>query len=96
MVQIEWTENAETDLDDIIAYISKSSYQYANTFFESVHESIDNLKLFPKMGRRVPESKNPEDRELFLQKYRIIYRFIEEEDKIEIKMIIHGSRLLKI
>lgn len=96
MVQIEWTKDAETDLDDILAYISKSSSQYARTFYESVHESIDNLKLFPKIGRRVPESKNPEDRELILQKYRIIYRFTEQKEKIVIKMIIHGSRLLKI
>jgi len=96
MVQIEWTEEAENDLDDIMAYISKSSLQYARSFFENVHESIENLKLFPKMGRRVPESKNLEDRELILQKYRIIYRFIEQEEKILIMMIIHGSRLLKI
>lgn len=96
MVQIEWTKDAETDLDDILAYISKSSSQYARTFYESVHESIDNLKLFPKIGRRVPESKNPEDRGLILQKYRIIYRFTEQKEKIVIKMIIHGSRLLKI
>ena len=48
------------------------------------------------MGRKVPESENPEDRELILQKYRIIYRFIEEKDEVLIKMIIHGSRLLKI
>ena len=96
MVQIEWTEEAETDLDDILAYISKSSSQYARTFYESVQESIENLKLFPKIGRIVPESKNPEDRELILQKYRIIYRFIEQKERIVIKMIIHGSRLLKI
>ena len=96
MVQIEWTEEAENDLDDIMAYISKSSLQYARTLFENIHESIENLRLFPKMGRKVPESKNPEDRELILQKYRIIYRFIEKEEKILIKIIIHGSRLLKI
>ena len=96
MVQIKWSEEAENDLDDIMAYISKSSLQYARSFFESVHEAIENLKLFPKMGRRVPESKNPKDRELFLLKYRIIYRFIEEEEMILIMMIIHGSRLLKI
>ena len=96
MVQIEWIEEAENDLNDIIAYISKSSFNYAKTFFESVHESIENLKLFPKIGRRVPESKNPKDRELIVQKYRIIYRFFKEEEKILIMMIIHGSRLLKI
>ncbi len=79
-----------------MAYISRSSMQYTQSFFKNVHEVIENLKLFPKMGRRVPESKNPKDRELFFQKYRIIYRLIEEEEKILIMMIIHGSRLLKI
>ena len=68
MVQIKWTEEAENDLDDIIAYISKSSMQYTKTFFENVHEAIENLRLFPKMGRTVPESKNPEDRELIVLK----------------------------
>ena len=96
MVQIKWSEEAENDLDDIMAYISKRYLQNARSFFENVHEAIKNLKLFPKIGRRVPESKNPEDRELILLKYRIIYRFIEEEEKIIIMMIIHGSRLLKI
>ncbi len=43
MVQIKWSEEAENDLDDIMAYISKSSLQYARSFFESVHEAIENL-----------------------------------------------------
>ncbi len=96
MVQIEWTEEAENDLDDIIAYILKSSLQYAKTLFENIIESIEYLKQFPKIGRKVPESKNPRDREILIQKYRIIYHYNEEEQKIHIKMIIHGSRLLKI
>ncbi len=44
MVQIEWTEEAENDLDDIIAYISKSSFQYARSFFENVHESLHQYR----------------------------------------------------
>ena len=66
MVQIEWTEEAENDLDDIIAYISKSSQQYAKTLFENIIESIEYLKQFPKIGRKVPESKNPRDREILI------------------------------
>jgi len=96
MVKVEWTEEAENDLDDIMAYISKTSFQYAQTFFKNVHESVENLAIFPKIGRMVPESKDSQDREIMLQKYRVIYRFIEEEDKILILMIIHGSRLLRI
>ena len=96
MVQIEWSEEAEEDLDDILFYLSKSSSQYANSFFDRVHEAIEYIKQFPQIGRKIPESKNPSDRELIIQKYRLIYRFIEEDDKILIMMIIHGSRLLKL
>jgi len=95
MVQIEWSEEAEEDLDDILSYFSKSSTQYANSFFERIHEAMKNIKEFPQIGRKVPESKNPNDRELIIQKYRLIYRFLEKENKILIMMIIHGSRLLK-
>jgi len=96
MVQVEWSEEAEEDLDDILSYFSKSSTQYANSFFERIHESIEYIKQFPQIGRKVPESKNPSDRELIIQKYRLIYRFLEEENKILIMMIIHGSSLLKL
>ena len=96
MVQIEWSEESEEDLDDIISYLSKSSSQYAYSFFERVNEAIENIIQFPQIGRKVPESKNPNDRELIIQKYRLIYRFLEEENKILIMMIIHGSRLLKL
>ena len=81
MVQIEWSEEAEADLDDILSYLSKSSTQYANSFFERVHEAIDNLILFPKIGRKAPESKNKRDRELFIQNYRLIYRLIKWRTK---------------
>jgi len=96
MVQIEWSEESEEDLDDILSYLSKSSSQYANSFFERVHEAVEYIKQFPKIGRKVPESKNPSDRELIIQKYRLIYRFLEEENRILIMMIIHGSRVLKL
>lgn len=96
MVQIEWTDEAEDDLDNILNYISKSSPQYAKTFFENVYDAVENLRRFPKMGRKVPESDILINREIILQNYRIIYRYFEETEKIIIKMIIHGSRALKL
>lgn len=45
------------------------------------------------MGRKVPESDDPNDRELIFQRYRIIYNF--SHDIVTIEMIIHGSRSLK-
>ena len=66
MVQIEQSEEAEEDLDGILSYLSKCSSQYANSFFERVHETIEYIKQFPQIGRILPESKNPSDRELII------------------------------
>ena len=69
MVSIEWTKEANFDFNEILAYLSNVSPQYANSLFEKVKDSIVNLKRFPKLGRKVPESDNENDRELIIQKY---------------------------
>ena len=94
MAKIDWSDTAKNDLSGIIEYLSQDSPQYAEYFYERIFESIDNIKSFPEMGRRVPELKNPNMRELILQNYRIVYQFLE--DKIEIVTIFHGKKLLRI
>ena len=94
MAKIDWSDTAKNDLSGIIEYLSQDSPQYAEYFYERIFESIDNIKSFPEMGRRVPELKNPSMRELILQNYRIVYQFLE--DKIEIVTIFHGKKLLRI
>ena len=79
-----------------MAYLSNASPQYAHALFEKVEDALVNLKSFPKLGRKVHESDNENDRELIIQKYRLIYRFVEDVDKIFVLMIIHGSRFLNL
>ncbi len=59
MVKIEWTDEAENDLDDIMAYISKTSFQYARSFFKNVHKAITNLTFFPKWEEQFQNQKIP-------------------------------------
>ena len=94
MVKIKWSDAAKSDLKGIIEYLSQDSPQYAEYLYERIFESIENLKSFPEMGRRVPELKNPNMREIILQNYRVIYQYFK--DKIEIITIFHGKRLLRI
>ena len=93
MVKIEWSESAKNDLRNIVNFISQDSPSYSEYFIKSILEKIDYLIDFPKMGRKMPESDDPNDRELVFQSYRIIYNISHET--ITIEMIIHGSRLLK-
>ncbi len=94
MVSIEWTKDADFDLNAILTYLSKSSPQYAFSLLENVDEALVNLNRFPKIGRKVPESDNVNDREIILKPYRLIYRYIEDQNKIYVIMLIHGSRQL--
>jgi len=93
MVEIEWTESAKKDLKNLLKYISQDSPSYSEYFLNALLEKVYYLKEFPQMGRKVPESDDPNDRELIFQRYRIIYNF--SHDIVTIEMIIHGSRLLK-
>ncbi len=93
MVEIKWSESAKNDFENIISYISQDSRSYSEYFIKGILEKIEFLQDFPEMGRRVPESDDPNDRELIFQRYRIIY-FVSQKS-ITIEMIIHGSRLLK-
>ena len=93
MVEIEWSESAKNDFNNIVSSISQDSPGYSEYFIKVILEKIEYLKEFPKIGRKVPESDDPNDRELIFQRYRIIY-YISHESII-IEMIIHGSRFLK-
>jgi len=93
MVEIEWSQTSENDLNEIIDYIAQDSLEYALSFYEEVREKVENLIQFPNMGRKVPELDDPNIRELILRNYRLIYRIFGE--KVQIVRLIHGSRILK-
>jgi addiction module RelE/StbE family toxin len=92
MVGIVWSPTADNDLNEIIDYIAQDSIEYALSFYEEVRDRVENLRDFPKLGRKVPELDNPNIRELILRNYRIIYKYSKEN--IQIIRIIHGSRIV--
>ncbi len=79
-------------MNEIIEYIAQDSLEYALSFYEQVREKVENLILFPKMGRIVPELGDPNIRELILRNYRIIYKILGE--KIQLVRLFHGSRII--
>ncbi len=94
MVRIEWTERSLEDLNEIHDYIARDSGNYANLFVKKIYETIQKLKDFPKIGRKVPEVNNPSIREIIFQNYRIVYRNMDVY--VEIITVIHGSHLLRL
>lgn len=81
-------QTAKEDLQQIREYISKDSKFYANKTIDEIYKRIQNLLLFPEMGRVVNENQNT--RQIIYKSYKILYRF--DSKNIYILHIIHHSR----
>jgi plasmid stabilization system protein ParE len=94
MVQINWTLQSIEDIESIAEFIAKDSVKYAQIQVVSFFESVENLKAYPKIGRSVPEFKNPKIRQILCGSFRIIY-LIKSKHQIDILTVHHSRRKLK-
>ena len=58
----------------------------------AILQKTAQLALHPRMGRIVPERKDPAIRELMHPPFRIVYRVIEPAGREEILRLWHGAR----
>jgi plasmid stabilization system protein ParE len=92
MRRIRWSKAARGDLRQIHAYIARDSKLYAQRFIDRIKAAVENLRLFPEAGARVPEWDRDDFREIYVGSYRVIYRLF---DGVEIIAVIHGARHLR-
>jgi toxin ParE1/3/4 len=90
--EIVWLPEARDDLAHIAAYIAANSERYADVVVRKLLLTARELRVFPLMGRVVPEVPDVELRERLVYQYRLIYHV--REDQITIIAVIHGARLL--
>lgn len=88
--KVVWAYAAEEDLDAAAAYIHRDSPAYAASFVNRALQAGRSLSELSERGRRVPEFRDKNIREIFLYSYRLIYRI--ESDQISILGLIHGRR----
>lgn len=93
MVQINWTDSALQDLDDIGDYIAKDSVRYAEITVVRLFESVDILENHPFAGVKTPEFDNECIRQIVRGDYRIVYHIINES-RIDILTVHHCARLI--
>ena len=90
--QLRWSSEAIEDVESIANYIERDSRYYARAVVSRIISLAETIPEHPELGRVVPEINNPDYRERFVHKFRVIYRV--ESDRILIAAVIHGSRLL--
>jgi addiction module RelE/StbE family toxin len=92
-VRIRWTDQAIADLAAIRSFIEQDSPHYASVVVTRLITTVDRLKDFPQSGRVVPEFAHHAVREIVERPYRIIYRWLHE-DEIHILTVHHAARQL--
>ena len=91
-MKIIWSPLSVDRLEEIFEYILKDDSSSAQKMVEKIFKKVETLSEFPGRGRKVPETKREEIREVFLGEYRIIYRV--ESNKIIILTIRNFKQLL--
>ena len=65
----------------------------ASAVVKAIDAAASRVVDFPYANRIVPEWADPERRETFVHRWRLMYRVLP--DRVRIVGIIHGSRLLE-
>ncbi|KAF0145485.1 MAG: plasmid stabilization system [Nitrospirae bacterium] len=87
---VKWSNPAKFDLKHIHNYIARDSKFYAQKVSAEIVEKSEKLNSFPEVGRIVPETGDPNIRELLIYSYRLIYEVFP--DRVEVLALIHGKR----
>ncbi len=88
---VRFSIRAQSDLDDIFAYIAQDSETFAHRTVAQLIEVTEYLARFPGIGRQIPDSVDPNMRERFHKRYRVAYNI--EGDLIEILTIHHTAKI---
>ena len=88
---VRFLQEAFEDLEEIILYIAQESEDAALRIHDRIISKANDLSVFPKRGRSVPDEKMRKAgyRMLLVKPYIVFYRVIERS--VFIYRVIHGA-----
>jgi len=92
MVEVNFTDQALTDIENIAKFIARDSEKYAGIQVQRFFERVEILETNPLSGKIVPEVNDKTIRELLLGNYRIIYQIVNPK-RIDI-LTVHSRFML--
>jgi len=90
--QVKLSRSAQSDLRDIVRYISIDDPEQALRFGRFLIQHTKSLSVFPERGRMVPEFDDEAIREIIVRAYRIVYRVNHNLQSVEIIRFWHAGR----
>lgn len=88
--RVVWTREARRTLEEVLECIATDSAEGAARVLEQALNAAASLATLAERGRVVPELADPEVREIFVYRYRLMYRVASTS--VEILAFIHGAR----
>ena len=88
---VRFLQEALEDLEEIVLYIAQDSHQTALRMHDKIVEKTNDLTIFPKRGRLIPDKKMAAAgyRMLGNKPYIAFYRIIDRN--VFIYRILHGA-----
>jgi len=89
-MRVVWSPLAVERAAEAASYIAKDNPSAARRWVDGLFEATETLGRLPERGRRVPELRRPDVRELLWGNYRIVYRV--ETRRVAILTVRHLRR----
>ena len=88
--EIVWAQSSQLALDAVLTDIAKDSPDGATRVLARALDAADSLATLADRGRIVPEVGEKTLRELFVYRYRLLYRV--RDDRVIVVAFLHGAR----
>lgn len=93
-VRVLFSRRAERDLHEIYHYLSVHAPSVLGQVDQKIFKVLRRLEQFPQSGHWVKEFSGKRYREILVYHYRLIYRYLEKRNRVQILTLRHGKRFL--
>jgi plasmid stabilization system protein ParE len=87
---VEWAGRAKSDLRLAVEYIRKNSPTSAKAFMAEIFQTTRSLSTLSERGHVVADLNDPEVRQVFVGRYRVLYEV--HPDAVWIMRVLHTSQ----
>lgn len=93
MAEVNWSESAINDLNEIAEYIALDNEVAAKALVQNLFAQVERLGQFPYLGRVVPELPHLPYREVVAPPCRVFYKV--EQQNIYVLFVMRQERDLR-
>lgn len=90
--EVVWTEPAVASLEEAVRAIASQSPAAAEALRTELLDSVEVLARLPHIGPLYERDRTGRTREILCQRYRIFYRVLEDQQRVEVLTVWHSAR----